>query len=219
MFDFLRRAIRAARHETKPAAAPASPVTTTGLRRGGFVAVDSLPFRLQAEQFAFVAPEGSQRIEAYGRVDLGADAELHRYYLSDDSWLQVNTTAGSLDEIKLWRFADTRHPATRADFDRWLERDSELGRRSVDFAGRRYRRVWGDSADWAPPVCFDERVYTRSDTIPEYTTTHHCMLFEREVENTARMEYLLISAELTGEDYSVVYSVGVDTTLADLAVT
>ena len=218
MFDFLRKAVRAARNEGKSELRQEA-ASLTGLRLGGFVTVDTLPFRMQAGRLAFAAPEGMQKIEAYGRVDLGAAAELHRYYLSDDSWIQVNTTAGSIDDIKLWSFAETRNPATRADFDRWLERDSEIGRSTTTFAGYAYRRVWGEAAEWAPPVHFAERVYTRADDIPEYTTEHHCMLFEREVEAADRMEYLFISAELTGEDYSVVYSVGVDITLADLSIT
>lgn len=218
MFDFLRKAVRAARNEGKPELRQEA-ATPAGLRLGGFVSVDTLPFKMQAGQLAFTAPEGMQKIEAYGRADLGAAAELHRYYLSDDSWLQVNTTADSIADIKLWTFADTKNPATRADFDRWLERGSEIGGSTATFAGYHYRRVWGEGAEWAPPVHFAERVYTRPGDIPEYTTEHHCMLYEREVEGGRRMEYLFISAELTGEDYSVVYSVGVDITLADLSIT
>ena len=217
MFDFFRKAIRAARNEPAPGPARAAN-DPTGLRRGGFVSIDALPFRMLADQLVFTAPEGAQPIEAYGRVDLGAAAELHRYYLGDDSWIQAGTTAGSLDDLKLWRFADTRHPASRAEFDAWLKDGSELGRRTLSFADCEYRRVWGEDAEWAPPVAFDERVYTRSDDIAEYTTTHHCMLYEREAA-ADRMEYLFVSAELTGEDYAVVYSVGVDISLADLAIT
>lgn len=218
MFDFLKKAIRAARHERKlEAPAPANP--GFGLRLGGFVSVDSLPFQLQAEHLAFVAPQGSQQIEAYGRVDLGAGAELQRYYLSDDSWIQLSTTAGSLDDLKLWTFAATRTPATRTDFDRWLAAGSDIGQETLRYAGHEYRRVWGEQAAWAPPVCFEERVYTGTDNVPEYTTVHHCMLYERKVTAAARMEYLFVSAELTGEDYSVVYSIGVDITQADLSVT
>ena len=218
MFDFLRKAIRAARNEGKPEAQHNAP-NPTGLRRGGFVSVDALPFRMHAEHLLFTAPEGSQKIEAFGHVDLGAGAELQRYYLSDDCWIQISTTSGSVDDIKLWSFVETKNPANREAFDRWLSRDSEIGQPRISHGGRDYRRVWGEDAAWAPPVCFDERVYTRSDAIPEYTTTHHCMLFERDVEAAGRMEYLFVSAELTGEDFSVVYSAGVDITLADLNVT
>lgn len=218
MFDFLKRAIRATRQEGQVDAQEMQH-QLLGLRLGGFVTIDALPFKMQAQQLAFTAPQGSQKIEAYGHIDLGASAELHRYYLSDDSWLQLSTTAGGIDDFKLWAFADTRHPANRAEFDRWLASGSDIGKPTLHFAGHDYQRVWGDAAAWAPPVCFEERVYTRSEESLEYSTVHHCMLYEREVAQAQRMEYVFVSAELSGEDYSVVYSIGVDLTQADLSVT
>lgn len=218
MLDFLRKAIRAKREEAKPQAAH-NELAITRLRRGGFLDIDPLPFRMHAEHLAFEPPQGGQKIEAYGKVALGAGAELHRYYLTDDAWLQVSTTAGAIDEFKLWTFADTKHPATFEAFERWAQEGSEMGRRQIEFAGKRYERVWGEQADWAPPVQFVEEVYNDSDTIPAYRTTHHAMLFQREVAATDRMEYLLISAELTGEEFCVVHSLGVDVTLADLQIT
>jgi hypothetical protein len=218
MFDFIRKAVRAAREAKKPIAEQSEP-QAIGLRRGGFVSVDALPFQMQRDQLLFTPPQGMQKIEAYGRIDLGAGAELHRYYLSDDAWLQASSTAGAIDEFKLWTFADTRHPADRAAFERWLAQGSELGRQSFEHAGARFQRVWGEEADWAPPVQFEEAVYTRADGIPEYTTLHHAMLFERELEAAERMEYLLVSAELTGDEYSIVFSLGVDVTRADLQIT
>lgn len=216
MFDFIRKAVRAAREEKKPVAQQ-NELTAIGLRRGGFISVDTLPFQMQREQLLFEPPQGMQKIEAYGRADLGAGAQLHRYYLSDDAWLQVSSTAGAIDEFKLWSFADTKHPANRAAFERWLQQGSELGQRTVQFGAAQFRRVWGEDAEWAAPVQFEEAVHTNSDTIAEFTTTHHAMLFER--ETAGRMEYLLISAELSGEEFSIVYSLGVDVTRADLQIT
>lgn len=218
MFDFLKKTVRAMRHADEPVG-PQSALEQSHLRLGAFVAFDALPFRMHEGRFLFAPPQGGQTIEAYGRVDLGASAQLHRYYLTDDAWLQVNTTDDQIDEMKLWVFHDTKHPADRDAFDHWLGRGSSLGRATLEYAGKQFRRVWGEEVEWAPPVRFGEDVYTEAMDAIAYRTTHHCMLFERAVEGTDRLEYLLISAELTGEEYCVVFSIGVDVTAADLQIT
>lgn len=218
MFDFLKKAIRAAHHADEPVG-PRSALEQMHLRLGAFVTLDALPFRMHGDRFLFAPPEGGQKVEAYGRVDLGAAAQLHRYYFTDDAWLQVNTTDDQIDEMKLWVFHDTKHPADRNAFDRWLGQGGELGQATLEYAGKRFSRVWGEEAEWAPPVQFSEDVYTDSIDRIDYRTTHHAMLFERPVEGTDRMEYLLISAELTGEEFCVVFNVGVDVTAADLQIT
>jgi len=219
MLDFLKKAIRASRNAEPEPRAP-SALDSLRLRRGGFVTVDPLPFRMLGERLLFSPPEAGQRIETIGKVDLGAGAMLHRYYLSGDAWIQVNTTAGQIDDIKLFAFDDTKNPSNRAAFERWLGSDSQIGRRELAYRGRTFRRVWGEEGDeQAPPVAFAEEVYSDSDHVPAYRTEHYCMLYEREVEGADRMEYLLVSAEETGDDYVVVFSLGVDISSADLQVT
>ncbi len=220
MFGFLKRIHRARKAERQLSEAQdAALFEPLGLRRGGFVTVDPTRYRLQADAYVFAAPEGSQRIDARGLVDLGAASELHRFYLTDDAFVQVNTTAKAIDDIKLFVFDETRTPSNHASFEQWLGEESLIGRQTVEHRGRTFVRVWGDEGQSkVPPVAFDESVYTESDTVPAYTVNHYCMLYERPVDDTQRMEYLLISAEQTGDEYCVVFSVGVDISEADLEI-
>ncbi|UXI67330.1 YjfK family protein [Tahibacter amnicola] len=203
----------------EPAPAPSGPL---GLRLRGAVAVDSLPFRMAGDRLVFAAPEGHQAIEAWGEVTLGGNSRLHRYYLTDDAFVQVSTTAGQIDDVKLFVFHETRNPPNQHAFNEWVRRGSLIGAQHIDVAGQRYYRVWGDTPEsaWAPPVVFDEKVYGKSTTTPDYDLTHYAMLYQREVPGLERYEYLLVSAEDYGPDeYCVTFSVGVDVTQADLTIT
>jgi len=47
--------------------------------------------------------------------------------------------------------------------------------------------------------------------------THHAMLYERTIQDTERMEYLLVSAESDGEgSFMLVHNVGVDVASIDI---
>jgi hypothetical protein len=193
-----------------------------GLRLGGAIAIDATAFALAGDAFAFAPPAGHVIVEAYGDVDLGGGARLQRFYLAEDAFLQVNTTAGVIDEMKYFVFHDTRNPATAAEFRRWVEPGSALGAPSIEMDARAYRRVWGETGDprWAPPVVFDERVFRGRPATFAYALTHYSMLYQREVPAGARIESLLVSAEDYGPDeFCVTYSVGVDVTTADLEIT
>ncbi len=193
-----------------------------GLRLGGAVALDTMAFKLARDAFLFVPPEGNVIIEAYGAVDLGGAAMLHRFYLSEDAFVQVNTTSGSVDEMKYFVFHETKHPATIAAFRAWVEPGALLGGATLDLDGRRYRRVWGESEDarWAPPVVLDEKVYRGRPAKLDYDLTHYCMLYQRDVDGSGRTESLLVSAEDYGPDeFCITFSVGVDVTTADLDIT
>ena len=224
MFDFFKKAIRA--KSTPDGAPPALPAGAgslpLGLRVGGSVSIDALPLRMLNGASLLELPEAQQLIEARGWIDLGQSAFLHRFYLSDELFLQVNVTETggsgvSIEGIKLFQFFETKTPSNRSALEAWLKTPSELGQAQVTFSGKTFRRVWGDGETWAPPVVFDEVVY-KNLAQPDYDLTHYAMLFERELPND-RMEYLLISVEDSGpEDYCVVYSIGLDLSVADLEI-
>ncbi|RFA24733.1 hypothetical protein CAI21_20500 [Alkalilimnicola ehrlichii] len=218
MLGFFKKAYRARKEEQQRSGeAEASAQAPYGLRLSGFVELDGLPFQLNKGEFVFSPPAGSQRIDARGAVDLGAGCLLHRFYLTDDAFVQVNTTAGNVDDLKFFVFDDTKTPSNAESFAQWLGEESVIGRETIEHRGKTFFRVWGDEGQQkAPPVTFDEEVFTGSDSVPEYTVSHFCMLYEREVEGAERLEYLLVSAEQTGEEYCVVFSVGVDVSEADL---
>lgn len=203
----------------EPAIAPAGPY---GLRLRGAVSVDSLPFQMAGDKLVFEPPEGNQAIEAWGEVELGGGARIHRYYLTDDAFVQVNTTAGQVDGMKMFIFHETRNPPNQAAFNDAVRRGSLIGAQHIDIAGQRYTRVWGDTPEsaWAPPVVFDEKVYSKDPKEPDYDLTHYAMLYQREVPGLDRYEYLLVSAEDYGPDeYCITFSIGVDVTQADLTIT
>src|SRR5580698_5292196 len=117
--------------QKKPVAA--GPKLPLGFRLGGAVAIDDVVFRANKGAYAFEPPAGNQIIEALGTVDLGAGSHLHRMYLTDDAWIQVGTTSGEVDDIKLFVFADTRNPSTKDEFVRWTQDGSELGSQQIAF--------------------------------------------------------------------------------------
>src|ERR1700722_7719886 len=74
---------------------PQLPPEPLKLRRGGFVEIDSLPFRMLNGRANFEIGDSAQPIAARGLVDLKG-SWLHRYYLDDDeTWLQVKTAGGT----------------------------------------------------------------------------------------------------------------------------
>lgn len=223
MFDFLKKAIGARTTAPEPPALPAGAgALPLGLRVGGSVAIDTLPLRMLGEATLLKLGDERQLIEARGWIDLGQSAFLHRFYLSDELFLQINVTetGGSgvqVEGIKLFQFFETKTPSNRAALEAWLRAPSVIGQEQIDYAGQRFFRVWGDPGTWAPPVVFDEVVY-KNVAQPDYDLTHYAMLFERELPN-GRMEYLLISVEDSGpNDFCVVHSIGLDLGVADLEI-
>lgn len=203
--------------------APArTPVFPLGARLKGAVTIDALPFRLAGDAYGFACPPSPQIIEAIGVVDLGDGAMLHRLYLTDDAYLQIASTNGSVGDTTLFVYVDSTNPANQAAFRAWVESGSQLGASTFDVGGRTYQRVWGEGPDvrWTPPVAFDEKVYKHDASIMDYDLTLYSMLYERAVSQTGRNELLLVAAEDSGPDtYCISYALGVPLTPADFEIT
>lgn len=206
----------------RAAEVPAAPRLPMRFRLGGAVAIADLQFRANQGAFAFEPPAGDQIVEALGKVDLGAGATLHRMYLTDDAWIQVNTTAGVVDGCKLFVFVDTINPSTFADFNAWVQEGSLMGGPKYRFRSRDYDRVWGDSPyRWAPPVPYEESVSHVDKSQADFTCKHYSMLYQRQVpELQGTYEYLFISAEWYSEnEWLICISLGTDVSEADLTIT
>ena len=192
------------------------------LRKGAMVELDKITFSMLPEDALFPKLNCSQSVETRGYVDLGAATRLHRFYLSDNTWIQAKSVNGdddaSVDDLKLFVFYDTKTPTTQAGLDAIAGENSPLGRKIYLFEGKIFQRVWGDDEEQAGLVEFNEDVYVVNDKMREFTTTHRALLYERPLTGSERMEYLLISVEETVEDTCVVYSIGVDLTSADFSV-
>ena len=223
MFDFFKKALRAKSNDSELPAFPAGVSSLPlGLRVGGWVSIDALPLRMLGEATLLKLPDEHQLIEARGCIDLGQGVFLHRFYLGDELFLQINVTetggsGSSIDGIKFFGFFETKTPASREALESWLRAPSVLGQEQIEYSGKRFTRVWGEPGAWAAPVVFDELVYKNLPQ-PDFDLTHYAMLFERQLPND-RIEYLLISVEDSGpNDYCVVYSIGLDLSIADLEI-
>ena len=195
-----------------------------GARLGGAVVVDEMPFRLAGNAFAFECPSNPQIIEAIGEIDLGEGSRLHRLYLSDDAFLQIPTTGdvNGVGDVSLFVYADSISPANQAAFRDWVAPGSLLGAATYAYAGREYRRVWGEGADvrWTPPVVFDENVYKRTADSSDYGLSLYSMLYEREIEGADRSELLLVAAEDSGPNtFCISIALGVPLGAADFEIT
>lgn len=207
---------------SNPPAAAAGPALPLGFRLGGAVSIDDTLYKAYPKAFGFEPPRESQIIDALGTVSLPGGVHLYRMYLTDDAWIQVKTSSGEVDDIKLFVFAKTINPANADAFQRWVEPGSELGAESINFEGRVFARVWGDSGpgQWSPPVAYDESVVHPAGGEEDFEMSHYSMLYQRAVaEIPGRMEYLFVTAEDYGPDkFDVVYSLGSDITTADLSI-
>jgi hypothetical protein len=198
-----------------------------GARLGGAVSIDSMPFRLAGDAFGFECPQSPQIIEAIGAIDLGEGSRLHRLYLTDDAFVQIPTSGDadnnrSVGDVSLFVYVDSISPANQEAFRDWVAPGSLLGAATYTYAGREYRRVWGESADvrWTPPVAFDENVYKRTAESSDYGLSLYSMLYEREVEGADRNELLLVAAEDSGPNtFSISVALGVPLGAADFEIT
>ncbi len=213
LFDLFRK-------PTAPVAA--TPALPLGLRLKAGVEIDRLPFRLAAERLLFDPPDGAQFVERVGLIRLSEGAtEIHRFYLTDDAFLQVITSAGVIEAIGYFVFLQTITPDNAEAFRAWTLAGSRIGQPVFEVDGYRYERQWGeDPAGWAPPVAMDERVFGADLSKPEFDLTHYAMLYAREADTPSGVEHLLISAEDYGpNEFCVVISIGVPLSTADLRIT
>ncbi len=214
--------------DAKDAIAPSPPRATLPpeplkLRRGGFLEIDPLPFRMLEGRANFELGQNAQPIATRGLVDLHG-TWLHRYYLDDDAtWLQVKTDGGtddaSVSECILWQYWDTKTPANLTELKEIAGPTSEIGLPTYEVGAFLYQRVWGAARGQTELVPFVEQVFDQSDTVPSFSCQHYAMLYRRRIEESPRQEYVLISVEECPESLQVVTSIGVDVSAADLTVT
>tara|TARA_R110002012_G_scaffold108840_2_gene251751 strand:+ start:864 stop:1586 length:723 start_codon:yes stop_codon:yes gene_type:complete len=198
-----------------------------GLRLDGRVNIKLIGLRAHADALFSWDDDAYYHIAAVGHVDLGQDAHLVRFYLDNDTWLQANIENGQVLEYKLFDFYRVAH-LSDAEFDKMINGDDKtsdrIGAQAITLASTAdetrtgtFQRVWGDTESlWSSPVIFEEQVMT-TESVVARRVTHHAMLYERTIQGTERMEYLLLSAETDGEDsFMLVQNVGVDVASVDI---
>jgi hypothetical protein len=209
------------------------PKLPEGFRLGGAVEIDQIRFRVNAGAFNFEPPATTQIIEALGTCDLGNDCMLYRLYLTDDAWIQINTTAGAVDQKILFTFEDKLNPPTESAFDAYLTgANPKFGPATYEFREKCYYRVWGNNEAaselasngiptpiWAGPIEYGEEVIHADDKEEDYDLTHYSWLYQRELpEIPGRFEYLFISGERYEDNWLFCLSIGTDITEADLKI-
>ncbi|HSP32234.1 MAG TPA: DUF2491 family protein, partial [Halomonas sp.] len=138
-----------------------------------------------------------------------------------------NIEHGQVLEYKLFDFYRVAH-LSDAEFDVLINGEDKqpdsIGAQTITLADNAdesrtctFQRVWGNNDSlWSPPVIFEEQVMT-TESVNARQVTHHAMLYERTIQDTERMEYLLLSAENDGEgSFMVVQNLGVDVASVDI---
>ncbi len=150
-------------------------------------------------------------IVAQGRIDLGADGFVHRFYTEDDLMLQmVSPDAEGLeaDDFTLFVPWTSAYPPDARARRVWGDR---LRARTFDDADLpEYRRFWfGDADERQEPVSFWEEVYDDRESRHPRRIYQTSMLFARDLPGDGRELLLAIEMEPEGGDLTHEIMVGI----------
>lgn len=150
-------------------------------------------------------------IVAQGRIDLGADGFVHRFYTEDDLMLQmVSPDAEGLeaDDFTLFvPWTSAYPPDARA---RRVWGDRLRARTFADLDLPEYRRFWfGDADERQDPVSFWEEVYDDRESRHPRRIYQTSMLFARDLPGDGRELLLAIEMEPEGGDLTHEIMVGI----------
>lgn len=178
---------------------------------GRSVRLDPLAWRRLGDAAKFRLDTNTLEIEAQGRIDLGADGFVHRFYTGDDLMLQLvspDAEGQGADDFTIFMPWSSAWPADAAAKRRWADR-----LRARTFGGDglpEYRRFWfGDVDERQDPVSFWESVYddrAGADARRIYQTS---MLFARDLPGEGRELLLAIEMEPEGGDLTHEIMVGI----------
>ncbi|HCR96502.1 MAG: DUF2491 family protein [Halomonas sp.] len=238
MFKTLKALFGTSNEAANPAAENASTFTAglptgmsqedfAGLRLDGRVNIQLAELSAYSDALFGWDSTPYHHVAAVGHIDLGQGAHLVRFYLDNDTWLQANVENQRVIEYKLFDFYRVTH-LSDIEFDALInasdKKAGQLGAQTIaveatDASERtcQFQRVWGDEASlWSPPVVLEEQVMT-TESVMTRSVTHHAMLYERPIEDSERMEYVLLNAEDDGEGgFMLVQNLGVDVTSVDI---
>ena len=190
--------------------APALPVVRN-ITIGRSVRLDPLAWRRLGSGAKFRLDTNTLEIAAQGRIDLGADGYVHRFYTNEDLMLQmVSPDAEGLgaDDFTIFMPWESAYPPDAGAKRRWADRLRARTFEAEDLP--EYRRFWfGDADEFQDPVSFWENVYddrAGTDARRIYQTS---MLFARELPGDGRELLLAIEMEPQGGDLTHEIMVGI----------
>ncbi|MDZ4373880.1 MAG: DUF2491 family protein [Phenylobacterium sp.] len=189
---------------------PAIPVVRN-ITVGRSVRLDPLAWRRLGSEARFRLDHDVLAITAQGRIDLGADGFVHRFYTDDHLMLQMvspDAEGRGAEDFTLFGPWSSAYPAdARAKRD-WGDR---LRARAFEDEGLPpYRRFWfGDADERQEPVSFWEEVYDDRSGREARRIYQTCMLFARDLPGEARELLLAIEMEPEGGDLTHEVMVGI----------
>jgi hypothetical protein len=196
--------------------APALPVVRN-VTIGRSVRLDPLAWRRLGADARFRLDTDTLGIVAQGRIDMGADGYVHRFYTEDDAMLQMVSpdAEGQLaEDHTLFLPWSSAYPPDAAARRRWADR--LRARTFTDEGLPEYRRFWfGDTDERQDPVSFWESVYDDREASAARRIYQTCMLFARELPGDARELLLAIEMEPEGGDVTHEVMVGIPLDLAE----
>lgn len=208
----LRGLFDRARHD----AAPALPVVRN-VTIGRSVRLDPLAWRRLGSDARFRLDSDTLEIVAQGRVDMGADGFVHRFYTEDDVMLQVvspDSGGAGAEDHTLFIPWSSAYPPDAAAKRRWADR---LRARSFTDEGLpEYRRFWfGDADERQDPVSFWENVYDDRAATTARRIYQTSMLFARALPGDGRELLLAIEMEPQGGDLTHEVMIGIPLDIAE----
>jgi len=184
---------------------------------GRSVRLDPLAWRRLGSDTKFQLNTDTLEIVAQGRINLGTDGFVHRFYTEDDMMLQMvspDAMGQESDDFTLFGPWSSAYPPDGAAKRVWGDR-----MRARTWQGEElpeYRRFWfGDTDERQDPVQFWETVYddrSGRDTRRIYQT---CMLFARELPDEGRELLLAIEQEPQGGDLTHEVMIGIPLDIAE----
>ena len=191
-----------------------------GLKLGRFVEVKTLQTKLGS--FLFEMEGESSRIEAYGSVDLGSGEVLHKYYLYNDSYIQLHEIHGVIERVQ-WFYFDHSDTLSDTYIKSFFENPGQDYHEKLVYREQEYSSVWAEKNEDGTvnvrPVHLQETYVKIDQPKAEIICQHYLHLYERVVEGTEFYEYLIREVE-EGDDYfSEVYTLGIDVKETDIIVT
>lgn len=189
---------------------PAIPVVRN-VTIGRTVRLDPLAWRRLGSEAKFRLDADVLEIVAQGRIDLGADGYVHRFYTNDDLMLQMVSpdAEGRLaDDFTLFGPWSSEYPPDGAAKRRWADR---LRARTFTADGLpEYRRFWfGEADERQEPVSFWETVYDDRSGREARRIYQTCMLFARGLPGEGRELLLALEMEPEGGDLTHEVMVGI----------
>jgi hypothetical protein len=174
---------------------------------GRTVRLDPLAWRRLGDGARFRLDTDVLEIVAQGRVNLGADGFVHRFYTDDDLMLQMvspDAMGQGANDFTLFGPWSSAYPPDAAAKRRWADR---LRARTFEDEGLpAYRRFWfGEDDERQEPVSFWETVWDDRSGLAFRKIYQTCMLFARDLPGEGRE--LLLALEMEPENGDLTHEV------------